>query len=96
MLSNNIEQFDLEREKWQLEEVLPSDLVDYMSEDDDITVIHYPVQQYPTKIKSLGFDKQAHIEGTLVGIKGQYLLLDDDRVLNIRKHEGYFVEFNYQ
>jgi len=28
-----------------------------------------------------------------MGIKGQYLLLDDNRVLNIRKHEVYYVDF---
>ena len=34
-------------------------------------------------------DKQAEIEGCLAGIKGQYLIFDDNRVLNIRKHNGY-------
>ncbi len=95
MLSNDVENFDLEREKWQLEEFLPSDLINYMSDEDEITSIEYPVQQYPKKVKSVGFDKQPHIEGTLIGIKGQYLLFDDDRVLNIRKHEGYFVDFEF-
>jgi hypothetical protein len=62
-----------------------------MTEDDDITEIHYPVLDFPDKVKSIGFDKQPLIEGQLLGIKGQYLLLDGDRVLNIRKHTGYHV-----
>ncbi|RFF31049.1 DUF2797 domain-containing protein, partial [Wenzhouxiangella sediminis] len=33
--------------------------------------------------------KQPQIEGRLAGIKGQYLIFDDNRVLNIRKHNGY-------
>ena len=40
---------------------------------------------------SVGFDKHPEIEGFLAGIKGQYLIFDDNRVLNIRKHNGYRV-----
>jgi hypothetical protein len=29
-----------------------------------------------------------------LGIKGQYLLLDEDRVFNIRSHEGYIANFS--
>lgn len=50
--------------------------------------IRYPVTQYPEKVKSLNFDKQPEIEGELIGIKGQYLILDSG-VLNIRKFSGY-------
>jgi hypothetical protein len=52
--------------------------------------IHYPVQHYPEKIKSLNFDKTPEISGVLQGIKGQYLMLDTG-VLNIRKFSGYQV-----
>lgn len=56
--------------------------------DENIVNICYPVTQYPEKVKSLNFDKQAEIEGRLMGIKGQYLILDTG-VLNIRKFTGY-------
>jgi len=92
MLKNEIGDYDLEEEKWQIEEMLPADLAQYMTEDDDILEIKYPVIQFPEKIKSVGFDKHPIIEGKLNGIKGQYLLLDNDRVLNMRKHEGYHIE----
>lgn len=92
MLKNEIGDFDLETEKWQIEELLPNDLSQYMSENDDITEINYPVLQFPQKIKSIGFDKTPLIEGTLLGIKGQYLLFDGDRVMNMRKHTGYHIE----
>lgn len=55
--------------------------------------IGYPVEEFPTKITSLNFDKQAEITGVLKGIKGQYLILDTG-VLNIRKFGGYHIEFN--
>ena len=53
---------------------------------------HYPVQRYPTKVKSLNFDKTADVEGLLQGIKGQYLILDIG-VINLRKSTSYEVEF---
>lgn len=95
MLKNEIGDFDLESEKWQLEEILPNDLADYMTEDDEIIEIQYPVIAYPEKVKSVGFDKTPIIEGVLKGIKGQYLIFDLDRVLNIRKHTGYGVTIDF-
>ena len=94
MLKNEIADYDLETEKWRLEDILPPSLGQYMTEDDEIIEINYPVLKFPEKVKSVGFDKWPVIEGQLLGIKGQYLLLDNDRVLNIRKHEGYHVELN--
>ena len=95
MLKNEVADFDLEEEKWKIEDLLPNDLSQYMTEDDEVVEINYPVIEFPEKVKSVGFDKQPLIEGTLNGIKGQYFLLDDNRVLNIRKHEGYYVDFNF-
>ena len=93
MLKNELdESIDLVNEKWSLEEVLPADLMEYFSENDEIFDFNFPVTEYPTKIKSLSFDKETIIEGTLSGIKGQYLIFDDGRVLNIRKHTGYLVD----
>lgn len=59
--------------------------------DEDITSINYPVLQYPTKITSFNFDKKPEVEGTLLGIKGQYLIFDNG-VINIRKFGSYEVE----
>ena len=78
----------------RVDEVLPLRYAGYVTEDEDVVELNYPVQRYPEKVKSLSFDKEASIEGTLLGIKGQYLLLDENRVLNIRKHNGYCLEFS--
>lgn len=93
MLKNEIGNFELEDEKWHTEEFLPADLAQYLSEDDTITTLRYPVLAFPQHVKSVSFDKTTVIEGKLMGIKGQYLLLDKDRVLNVRKHTGYYVDF---
>lgn len=52
------------------------------------TRIAFPVQQYPAKVKAFNLDKQPLAEGTLLGIKGQYLLFDTG-VINMRKYGGY-------
>jgi hypothetical protein len=54
----------------------------------------YPVEAYPTKVKSLNFDKTPHISGRLSGIRGQYLLFDNNTVLNIRKFSGYHISIH--
>ena len=56
--------------------------------------IHYPVDHYPDTISSLGFDKDHNIEGVLLGIKGQYLILDTG-VINIRKFSGYEIKLEF-
>ncbi|MDP6978670.1 MAG: DUF2797 domain-containing protein [Myxococcota bacterium] len=57
-------------------------------DDAQAVAIDYPVAEYPTKIVSHNFDKKEVLEGTLMGIKGQYLILDT-AVVNIRKYGGY-------
>ncbi|MCW8880349.1 MAG: DUF2797 domain-containing protein [Kangiellaceae bacterium] len=59
----------------------------------DIVQINYPVLEFPTKIVSHNFDKNPLVEGTLMGIKGQYLIFDTG-VINIRKFTSYEVEFS--
>ncbi|WP_375738109.1 DUF2797 domain-containing protein [Pseudomonas boanensis] len=52
--------------------------------------ISYPVDAYPTKVVSFDLDKTPVVEGTLRGIKGQYLILDTG-VINLRKFTAYQV-----
>ncbi|HEA26394.1 MAG TPA: DUF2797 domain-containing protein [Ectothiorhodospiraceae bacterium] len=66
----------------------------YRLMDDDVVNIDYPVKSYPEKVKSLNFDKTPEINGTLMGIKGQYLIFENG-VLNIRKFGGYEATFSY-
>jgi hypothetical protein len=51
------------------------------------------VLEYPEKVKSFNFDKTPAVEGVLMGIKGQYLILDNG-VLNIRKFTSYNLQFD--
>jgi len=58
--------------------------------DPDVTSIRYPVLEFPKTIRSHNFDRNPVVEGTLMGIKGQYLLFDTG-VINIRKFGSYEV-----
>ncbi|PVZ13652.1 MULTISPECIES: DUF2797 domain-containing protein [unclassified Pseudomonas] len=56
--------------------------------DAALVQMNYPVRAYPTKVASFNLDKQPVAEGTLMGIKGQYLIFDTG-VINIRKYTAY-------
>lgn len=57
-------------------------------------VIDYPLADTPPKLVSVTLDKLPEITGTLAGIKGQYLVWVDGRVLNVRNHSGFHVEIS--
>lgn len=56
--------------------------------DQPVVQISYPIEAYPAKITSFNLDKNPLAEGTLLGIKGQYLMFDTG-VINIRKYTAY-------
>ncbi|MCJ8312689.1 MAG: DUF2797 domain-containing protein [Pseudomonadales bacterium] len=60
----------------------------------EVFELDFPVTQYPEKVTSLNLDKQPEIQGRLLGIKGQYLILDCG-VINIRKYSGYELTLEY-
>lgn len=74
---------------------LSDDLQQYLLDDCPVTEIHYPVEEYPTKVKSMTLEKHPVITSTLQGIRGQYLILEDGQVFNVRNHSGYFVYLSY-
>jgi len=98
MLKNERPEVDLIQRRDELLRILEPKLQQLRSDLDDpisllnekVVDIDYPVLEYPTKIKAHNFDKTPMVEGTLMGIKGQYLIFDTG-VLNIRKFSGYHV-----
>jgi hypothetical protein len=78
--------------KNELLDSFPEELHAFISDNDDTERIVYPVIQLPLKPKSLKLDTTPLVQGRLLGIKGQYWLLDNDRALNIRAHAGYEVK----
>lgn len=96
MLININASIELSEEKENIENLIYDGLgesyMEYLTEDFEPTIFNYPVAEYPKTVKSIGFDKLPHIESILKGIRGQYLYFQNNMVLNIRKHEGYFIE----
>lgn len=96
MLKNELLfQGDLLSAKKEALSLLPGDFSVYGSGDDTITDIQYPVENYPEKVGSLNLDKDPLVEGLLTGIKGQYLIFGNDKVINIRKFGGYRVRLYF-
>ncbi|HRO08367.1 MAG TPA: DUF2797 domain-containing protein [Saprospiraceae bacterium] len=92
MVSNIVDNsIDLKATKQNLITHLSTDIKQYITDDYEVTSIQYPVLQYPVKVSVMNFDKDPLLSGKLMGIKGQYLLFDNDRVINIRKYAGYSV-----
>ena len=94
MLKNEIAHVDLTEKREEVFKLIPKEYHKYLLKKEDILNIQYPVNQYPTKVKSLSFDKTPTIQGRLMGIKGQYLLFENGQVLNMRKHQAYVLEFS--
>ena len=63
--------------------------------DADVHQFDYPVSRYPEKVKSHNLDKSPRLEGTLMGIKAQYLILDT-AVINLRKYTAYQVSLTWR
>lgn len=97
MLKNDIDfSINLFSEKEKAIKLLRSDMAKYISKNNDVFEVKYPVNTYPTKVKSINLDKIKTYTGKLVGIKGQYLIFDDNSVINIRKYGGYEIELEIQ
>ena len=95
MLTNDIVDVDLIAEKEKLSIHIPEETKPYYLEHNSTeTHVEFPVLQYPVKVKSLNLDKTPNFTGVLKGIKGQYLLFEDNTVFNVRGSEGYVVRLN--
>jgi hypothetical protein len=95
MLKNtNSPEHNLPEEKTNANLLLPLELQQYYHNDNKIWKLNYPVLRFPEKVTSVSFDKDPLISGTLNGIKGQYLIFADGKVLNLRRHSGCFIELS--
>ena len=91
MLKNEIEDLDLTEWRQKLKSFIPDEVAEYFIENYSVTQLEFPVLQYPEKVKSLNLEKIPSFSGTLKGIKGQYLIFEDNTVFNVRAHEGYYI-----
>jgi len=92
MLKNNVVDEDLVQVKQELKQYLPEEVRSYFVEENELLELNYPVENYPTTVKSLNLEKENTYQGVLKGVKGQYLIFEDGKVFNVRSNEGYKVE----
>jgi hypothetical protein len=94
MLKNDIEDENLITWRDKLKQYIPEEARAYFIENNSETNLNFPVKKYPKKPKSLNLIKTTSYTGKLVGIKGQYLIFDDETVFNVRANEGLVVNIN--
>ena len=89
MIQGKYDMIDLIDKKNELINSLPKDYQQYVISENNLVELQYPLNASPEKIKSFNLDKNPELYGELTGIKGQYLIIDNEIVLNIRKYTGY-------
>lgn len=97
MLKGEVAEIDLCAERDRLLATLADGLADLRARFGENTIrtldaeplaIDYPILEAPTKVVSHNFDKTPSVGGTLMGLKGQYLMFNTG-VINLRKFTGY-------
>ena len=91
MLKNDIEDANLVAWREKLKGFIPEEAKQYFIENNAETHLKFPVLKYPEKPKSLNLIKTPSYKGRLVGVKGQYLIFEDQTVFNVRSNEGLVV-----
>ena len=90
---NEIEEIDWTTARNTAIDALPKDLKPFIIHEEELLELNFPVERYPEKVKSLNLVKEEQFEGVLKGVKGQYLIFEDNTVFNVRSNEGLVVEF---
>lgn len=95
MLTNEVPELNLLDVRDQLEEFVPDEAKPYFLSDNTKSLeLDFPVIRYPEKVKSLNLTKTPNFQGKLMGIKGQYLIFEDNTVFNVRGNEGTLVSLS--
>lgn len=93
MLTSKAPEVDLLAKKEMLKEYLPEEVREFYLEDFKEYRFEFPIEAYPQKVTSISLTKLPEFEKVLKGMKGQYLLFEDQTVFNVRANEGYYIEF---
>jgi len=83
---------NLAEEALRASKFFPEDVAHFFVPNGEEVTLTYPSVGVP-KVTSVKLEADQVLEGVLAGIRGQYLLLSDGRVINIRAHEGAHVRW---
>ena len=95
MLKDEVIKADLETSRNEAIAHLPEELQQYALTQSSVWNLMFPKLDTPQKVKSIRLEKQPVLEGILTGIKGQYLIFDNQQVMNVRNHAGYFIRMDF-
>jgi hypothetical protein len=95
MLTSDNNDLDIMSCKEDMKKHIPKETLQYFIESNSMIDIDFPVNEYPIKPLTQKLIKTKEIKGTLKGIKGQYLLFEENKVFNVRSHEGFVVEISF-
>ena len=95
MLGNALFPLDLREEKQKILPLIPAHFNMYLRDDSELPLeIKYPRPDFFEHQKSISLEKESHFTGVLLGIRGQYLLFDQGKAINVRSHEGKIIELD--
>ncbi|WP_322971557.1 DUF2797 domain-containing protein [Faecalibacter sp. LW9] len=92
MLKNDVPDINLYEQFEIVKQNVNPEFQQFLVDEPEVYQLDYPVLEYPAKVKSTNLKKTPEIEGVLKGIKGQYLIFEDNSVFNVRGHEGFYVK----
>jgi len=92
MLTDNFDNVNLLAEKERLAGLVPEEMKQFISVDNEEFHFTYPVTAFPDKVKSVNLGTVKSLSAKLSGIKGQYLIFENGLAMNVRSHEGYIVD----
>jgi len=97
MLGNSLFQLDLAEEKKRVLKLIPENLVKYVSDKmTEPLQISYPRPDGFEHQKSISLEKEPTFKAKLIGIRGQYLLFEHGRAMNVRSQSGKIVYLDIQ
>jgi hypothetical protein len=95
MLKDELDGRDLEVEAMKSKEFLSQKLKIFFDPKGEECNFFYDMNSKLENIKSINLISGPEHEGVLCGLRGQYLIFSDGKVLNWRSHEGAIVSWEY-
>jgi hypothetical protein len=95
MIKGEYEFVNLIDKKTELLSLISNKYSKYAVNQNNLVELNYPMRSNPLKISSINLEKTPNVKGVITGVKGQYVILDNCNVFNVRKYTGYSINIDY-
>lgn len=92
MLQSQNFDIDLIAEKKECLNKINKELIKNVEDNDEIYKLNFPIKNILSNPKKIDLTKENQFRGKLTGIKGQYLIFNDQYYINIRNNQGYLID----